>query len=364
MKKFILKISRFLIIPGLIIFIIALTGFLIYRNAIIQETKTINSIITATGIESLEEVTINNRKNWIYIRSQDKTKPILLFIHGGPGISSMPFAKVKYQGELEKSFIVIHWDQRGSGKTFSLDIEKKDLTIGQYVEDATALSEYLLKRFKRKKLYLAGHSWGSVIGLLSANRKPELYFAYIGIGQIANMEESELISYNYCLVKAKENGDTFLVDKLLEIGSPPYKDLYLDTSIQKSILIYYGGGLYNKENYIIMYLKEFLDFYGYDFIDLSFSLPLGMYLTSDAVLQDLVNVNFKNLKKVQIPIYFCLGVEDYVVPAMPASDYLQSLKAPKKKVYWFNKSGHFPQIEEPLKFSETMNEILSETYSK
>lgn len=364
MKKFFKRILKNIVLPLLIVLFILFCGFVIYRNAIIKESKITNAIKTPDGIESLEEVRIEDKDFWLYIRSQNKKNPILLFIHGGPAISSMPFAKKKYQGKLEENFNVIHWDQRGCGKSYNSSIDAKELTLDHYISDTIKLSEYLLKRFNQKKIYLVGHSWGSVIGLLSAHRKPHLFHAYIGLCQIVNMEESEKISYNYTLVKSKENNDQYFLEKLLGIGSPPFRNLYIDTLIQKLLVIYYGGGLYNNENYIYLYAKEFLDFYGYDLIDLLYSLPMGVNITSSAILPELTRVNFHNLKKIEIPVYFCLGLEDYVVPGTTANNYLENLNAPIKELFWFNKSGHFPHIEEPEKFYGIMNEILSDTFEK
>ena len=109
-----------------------------------------------------------------------------------------PFSK-----ELEKQFIVINWDQRGAGKSFSLKDFGANFTIEQFVSDAKEVIQYVLKRFNKQKLFLAGHSWGSIIGLNIAHQYPKYIEAYIGIGQIVHMKQNEELLYQHLIHSAK-----------------------------------------------------------------------------------------------------------------------------------------------------------------
>lgn len=128
---------------------------------------------------------INGAKLGMIIKGQDTSNPILLFVHGGPGMPEY-FLTKDYPTGLEEYFTVAWWDQRGAGLSYSSDINKEDMTIEQFVEDTIAVTNFLREKFGQEKIYLMGHSWGSFIAIEAAQKAPELYEAYIGVGQITN----------------------------------------------------------------------------------------------------------------------------------------------------------------------------------
>lgn len=185
-----------------------------------QLTAATPKIAKENSIAELRKVELNGRKEWISIRGENRSKPVLLFLAGGPGGSQL--AATRYElAKLEKDFIVVNWEQPGSGKAYSA-IPRKNLTPEIYVEDGTALVRSLLKEFKQEKLYLLGESWGSALGIFMAKEQPELYHAFIGTGQMVAFEETEKIDYALAMKLAKENGDQKVVDTLRKNGEPPY----------------------------------------------------------------------------------------------------------------------------------------------
>jgi len=156
-------------------------------------TKT-NQIEGDNAIASLESVQIGGIEQWLSIRSEDKSNPILLYLHGGPGMGYIPLAS-DFSSLIEKRFVVVHWDQRGGGKTCGSDTPNSTLNIEQYLTDTFELVNYLRKRFNQQKIYLVGHSWGSVLGVKMAQGYPELFHAYVGLGQVVDMNRGETISY-------------------------------------------------------------------------------------------------------------------------------------------------------------------------
>ena len=132
----------------------------------------------ADSIASLEKIRLGGIEQIVLIRSKDVSNPILLFLHGGPGSPLMPFAHVSDR-ELEKEFIVVHWDQRGAGKSYSKNTNPANLTIEHYLSDTHELIRYLCERFGKEKVFLLGHSWGSYLGIMTTHRHPELLHAYI-----------------------------------------------------------------------------------------------------------------------------------------------------------------------------------------
>jgi alpha/beta hydrolase family protein len=134
----------------------------------------------------LEQVPVNNTLQWILSRSESATNPVVLFVHGGPGTSWLTLMRKNTQ-PLEKYFTVVNWDQRRAGKSFAAGHDDAEMTIGAFVDDLIALSSDLARRFHKNKILLVGHSWGSVIGVIAASRRPDLFSAYIGIGQMSRM---------------------------------------------------------------------------------------------------------------------------------------------------------------------------------
>ena len=135
-----------------------------------------------SSITSLEKIELGDINQWISIRGRNTANPILLYLHGGPGTPVMPLFR-HFQAPLEDHFIVVQWEQRGAGKSFSWKIPKETMTIEQFISDLQVLIELLRKRFNKEKIYLMGHSWGSVFGTYTVQRYPELFYAYIGVGQ-------------------------------------------------------------------------------------------------------------------------------------------------------------------------------------
>jgi pimeloyl-ACP methyl ester carboxylesterase len=145
----------------------------------------------------------------------------LLYLHGGPG-GSLRLATAAWR-PWERHFRVVHWDQRGTGLTFKKHGETLagTLTIDRVVEDGIELSEYLRSRFGGK-IVLVGHSWGSVLGVYMIRRRPDLFAAYVGTGQVANMRRNEEVNYARQLAQAKAVDDKPAVDALVALGPPPF----------------------------------------------------------------------------------------------------------------------------------------------
>ncbi len=174
------------------------------------------------SIASLEKITLNGSQQWISIRGKDTTKPVLLFLAGGPGGSDLAAARLTLGG-LEDHFVVVIWDQPGAGKSFDA-VDRSKITVESYLTDGHELIAQLKDRVKQDKVYLVGESWGSALGILMVQRYPELFHAFAGTGQMVAFTENDQICYDFALNWAKERSDTEKVDKLVKQGPPPYYD--------------------------------------------------------------------------------------------------------------------------------------------
>lgn len=309
------------------------------------------------SIAELKKIRIGNSLQWILIRSENINNPIILFVHGGPGTSQLTLMRRNTQ-PLEKHFTIVNWDQRGAAKSFKAIKDKERMNIEQFVSDINELAEYLIKRFNKTKIILVGHSWGSVIGTLAVHKHPELYSAYIGIGQMSNVEESEKISYEWTLQQAGINHDIKAVKKLTNIGLPPYtgnwKQKFL---IQRKILSKYGGEFYrSKAGAIGVVLKNLVFSTEYTIVD-RINFFRGIFKSLDLLFPELLKIDlFKLVPELKVPVWFILGRHDYEVPSILSAKYFEYLKAPSKALCWFENSAHLPNTEE----QEIFNQILIE----
>src|SRR5664279_2062748 len=216
------------------------------------------------SISLKETVFINGLYQKMIIRGRDTTKPVLLYLHGGPGDPEFPFVQ-KFNPEIEDMFVVCYWDQRGAGLSYSKNIPPETMTLSQFVDDAGKVSEYLIHKFKRKKIYLLGHSWGTMLGAFTANKFPEYYYAFIAIGQVGDQKRAEKISYDFVLSRSRELKDKKAIKKLEKIGPPPYSDPAeaIDKMLaERKYVIRYGGAVKNGNFYPaavkpILFCKEY-----------------------------------------------------------------------------------------------------------
>ena len=173
------------------------------------------------SIATLEKVTLNGSEQWITIRGKDTTKPILLYLGiGGPGAGGFPATAMNLK-PLEDHFVVVNWDQPGTGKSYNAR-PIASLTVQQFVDDAVALTDLLRERFHQPKVYVVGLSWGTILGINLVQQYPDRFYAYVGTGQMVNTVENDQFGYDLALKIAADGGDTKMLDTLRSDGPPPY----------------------------------------------------------------------------------------------------------------------------------------------
>ena len=313
------------------------------------------------SIAETETVNINGLNQRIIIRGRDSTKPVLLYLHGGPGDPEFPFVHYFNPG-IENMFVVCYWDQRGAGLSYSKNIPPETMTLSQFVDDASKVSEYLIHKFKREKIYLLGHSWGTMLGSFTINKFPDHYYAFISVGQVGDQERSEKISYDFVLSKAKEIRDRKAIKALEKIGPPPYSDpeeALKKLIVERKYVIRYGGAV-KKGNFYPQAIKPMIFCREYSLTD-KFNYLKGMEFTKKYLWDTIMKTNlFRTLPSQKIPVYILQGISDYETTYTISKSYFDSLKAPLKRFYTFKNSAHSPIFEEPEKFNIILNEILSE----
>jgi len=322
----------------------------------------LQKVRTPEGVESLEQVELGGLKQWISIRGQNQKNPVLLFIHGGPGSPEMP-QRWLWQRPIEDYFTVVQWDQRGVGKnalTHDSATVYPTLSLDRIVQDAAELSELLARRFGQRKIVVMGHSWGSLVGLTLASRRPELMHAYVGIGQVvATAAEHDI--WVGARERALKAGNMDGVRELDSIAPYPAADGRFD--LAKAMLARKWGTLYNGLWYGVPTSDLMFEIgdWGPEYTpeDIAANSRNGSW-AGGKLLGELAAFDFRTtVRSVKVPVVIIQGRWDLLTAYAPAEAYFRQLEAPRKTLVTFERSGHLPMIEEPGHFLMTLvNEVL------
>lgn len=296
-------------------------------------------------------VSLGGEKQYVETLSKSNNNPILLFIHGGPGLPETPLLRY-FNSELTDAFTLVIWEQRGSGKSFQNNPNPENMTLNQLISDAHELTLLLKKKYNKNKIFLAGYSWGSIIGMNLALKYPDDYIAYIGISQVINMKKGMEISQKWIETKAKSNHDTSTLNVLrrLYLKDPTLCKGDFDCFLkQHELLTKYKGTVYNNkiDKEIEKALTAYSDYKNYDW-------NKGLGFSIKHLEKDLFSIDFTNIKKISIPIFFIQGRHDWNVPSVLVETFFQNISAPSKQIIWFEHSGHGPLEEEAQKFNDIM----------
>ena len=313
------------------------------------------------SIATLEKVNLGGSEQWITIRGKNKNNPVLLFLAGGPGGSQLAATREQLK-KLEDNYVVVNWDQPGSGKSMNA-VPLKSITPERYISDGQELSKYLCKRFNHEKIYILGESWGSALGVLLVQSSPELYCAFVGTAQMVEFVETDLHMYDLVLKLAKERGDTEQIEKMKNQGLPPY----------------YGKGMVWKFSALSQYLSKYMaknpeiERTGYNTLSEvggpeyglydKVSWMLGLVTTFNQVYPQLYDIDLsKQATKLDVPVYLMMGRYDVNASPEMAEEYFNAIEAPHKEFIWFEHSGHEVWRNEPDKLVDLMvNVVLKET---
>lgn len=340
-------------ISVLIIFLIILSGFTYYSQKNVYTKPLCNEYndIIPTSVASLEKVKLNDNEEWISVRGKDKSKPILLVLSDGPGKSQMSSFNKSLE-TLEDDFVVVNWDELGTGKSYkSVD----ELTVDTYVSDGIELTKYLCKKYNKDKIYILGNSFGSTLGISMIKNNPDLYAGFIGVSSIISVKRNEEYRYNKALEIAEKKDEEDILRKLKAQGKPPY-----DKNEYKKQKVYHDY-LKAKENE-----NNKIEGEGENSFRNIFSSEYGLLdkvrivtkekETYDKIFKSYYDMDLINeVKEVKVPVYFFQGSYDDLASPDILNEYFSILNAPDKQIIWFEKSGSMPWLSENDEFVKNIN---------
>src|SRR5688572_31354400 len=307
------------------------------------------SAIAQHRIHEQKFILINGIEQWVTIKGEN-SKPVILFLHGGPGSPMSPYSDSLFQ-DWEKDFIIVQWDQRGTGKTFGKNapdeltpeyLRSNPLTVEQMTSDGIQLSEYLIKILGKQKVILFGTSWGSALGVKMATKRPGLFYAYIGHSQIVNPSNDSAL-YNRVYEMAEKNNDKESLEILNTIGKPPYdkaRDIGKLLRVVKK---------YERVNSTPAPNSWFVESPAYDKAkdnqnrndgdDYSFVNYMGDKGIGIQSMRSTINLMSDNLD-FKIPVFIIQGEEDLLTPKEMSKSYFDKIKATEKKYFLLPKTAH------------------------
>ncbi|WP_216830600.1 alpha/beta hydrolase [Alkalihalobacterium elongatum] len=313
-----------------------------------------------SSISVLESLVLGGIEQSVLIRGESINNPIILFLHGGPGNAQIGWAP-KFQSYLEKNFVVVNWDQRGSGLSYFEGIPEETMNINQFIQDAYELTMYLLNKFNKNKIFVVGHSWGTIIGMSLIQKYPELFHAYFGVGQGVDFHRGERLSYQFTLEYAKNHQVIEAIQELSEIGAPPYEDMFKGLFTQRKWLNQFGGVVAKDSDFFSKIIKIIQERPEYLEEDIE-RLQNGNSFSIKSMWAQVLTVNFLlQIKEVNIPVYFFMGEYDYNTPNKLVEEFYTSLVAPYKEKIEFKGLAHCIPFEDPKLFSDTLYQ-LSQRY--
>ena len=322
--------------------LLALCAILVFAVAYSVKSFT-TPIFADNSITELRSLTVNGDEQFLLIRGRDRGLPVLLFLHGGPGMPAMYLAH-DFQRELENHFVVVHWDQRASGKSFKADADPVQLSTSLLLSDTEVVVDFLRGQFESDRIWLVGHSHGSYLGVLYARRNPEKVCAFVGIGQVTNVGSAGPVG---ALQRR------FLEDHREELGLEA--DVVIDNSNLERLLFESGSELYGKTSFVPLLLSGLLA-PEYSLFDI-LNVAIGSSFSSRNMRYDMPRDLLTHEWRFRIPVALIMGRHDMVTPTELARDYFDRIEAPLKAWYQFEEAAHFPHFEKPKSFAVTMSEL-------
>ena len=319
------------------------------------------------SIAELTSVRLGGHDQTIMIRGYRMDKPVLLYLNGGPGQSGLPFTRVELD-DLSRDFVIVDWDQRGAGKSYAALDPTATLTLDQAISDTIELTNYLRQRFDERKIYVVGESWGSILGVLTVQRQPALFYAFIGSGQMVSVRETDRRFYQDVLDLAARNRNTELAATMRSYGQPPYADIpYANVfamSQYESLYTPYTP----SQAYMDRGNASGIGPYGvlaseYNLVE-KFNLLRGLMDMFTVLYPQLQELDFRrDVQRLDLPVYILDGAAELAARRDLTHEWFNRLDAPTKRMFTLENAAHSVAFEQFEAFGTIMREtVLPATY--
>jgi pimeloyl-ACP methyl ester carboxylesterase len=299
------------------------------------------------SIAALEKVELGGLDQWILIRGSDRSNPILLWLHGGPGGAQMAFAH-HVDRELEGHFVVVHWDQRGAGKSNHREFDEETMRLERYLQDARELIGYLRRRFGQDRIILLGHSWGTRLGIELVKAHPEYFHAYIGVSQVVNHDRATELARDWLLetIDADEAPADWRTLQHIEIPARRHSEYRRLNELTGA----YGGSMDLSAVQLARIAVRAPEYTVLDYIRLLRGMNRGGGPMHEGGIMAAYNF-VETIPEVEVPVYFFMGAHDYNTPLALVREYYEIIEAPRKELVVFEHAAHLPFLAETANFT-------------
>jgi pimeloyl-ACP methyl ester carboxylesterase len=294
-------------------------------------------------------IEVNGSRQGMFLTGEDRANPVLLFLHGGPGMPEY-WLRRRYPTTLERAFTVAWWEQRGAGLSFGARPRGAPLRLTQLLDDTLEVTDYLRARFAVPKVHLMGHSWGSYLGIQAAARAPERFHSYIGVAQVTHQLRSEALSQQFLIEQYRRRGDHRMVRRLSRepVGpTPPLPRSY--ESVRDAAMHRLGVGTTHDMRSVVtgIFLPSLLSA-DYTLIEKADLWRGKLYSRRSPLWDEMLGTDIaRAVPDLAVPAYFLHGRHDWTTSYPMAREYAHTLRAPLVGFYTFEGSAHSPQLEEP-----------------
>lgn len=306
-------------------------------------------------IRRSEYLAVDGADLYIETRGADRSAPVLLWLHGGPGGAERPLFRY-FNGALEKDFVVAYWDQRGAGRSYDPAADPRDLTVARHLADLAAVAAHLRRTSNGRKLVLAGHSWGAALGLLYAREHPEDVSAIVAVNPMIAPRAEQQAQYAFVAAEAARRRDEDALARLRAIGAPPHRTAD-DVLAMEALANRYGAVFHTRPPRMWVLVRGVLGG-----LVTPWEIPRFIRANEaslEAMGAELLELDLRrSVPAVDAPVVFFLGRHDRHVEATLAAAYLEALRAPVRRLVWFEDSAHNVPFEEPARFNAEVVRVL------
>jgi proline iminopeptidase len=292
-------------------------------------------------------VEVGDARVYLEVRGDHAKAPPMVWLHSGPGGAERPLFR-NFNGDLEHHLLVAYYDQRGAGRSFDPEAPVARLNIAQHVADLDSVVDHLRSQYHRQRVLLVGHSWGAVLGMLYAEAHPEKVLGVICVAPVVSFSEQHRREYAYDLAEATRRGDQRSLKDLREIGPPPYQTPAPIARLQRVTERYRGVGFQTHNHAAIAaggILRGLVT--PWEIV----RIHQGIHRSLEAMYQELLAFDlWLEVPSLDVPVVFFLGRHYHHADANLAAEYFESLRAPRKKIVWFERSAHDIPFDEPDAF--------------
>lgn len=309
------------------------------------------------ALDEVRWISVGGMPQAFHLLAANPAAPVMLFLHGGPGVPHMPFAYVN--AALASSYVLVNWDQRGAGKSYKHTDTSLRVTIDQLVSDGCEVVDYLCHEFRTDAIFVVGHSCGSAIGMHILTKIPGRIRGFVGLGQVSNLRDAQDERFYAArhLARMRRNRGALLA--LNRLGPPPYDSGEERDELERIAANLRGDCLNPFQDSRYWPIAAQCKWYSeHDWRNVTDGTHYSQSCFWDQIFLELDLTT--QVPKVHVPVNFLVGEHDTLSPWRVSQRYFERLEAPQGKRFCRIKAAmHWPHLEMPSAYRAALQSLLA-----